>query len=462
MRKAVKRNTVNSRLRAFNSFADLFTGASLKSGWKEVAGSWSYSSSKLTSVSNGTLVIPMSKSNVTVSATIPSNQTGTGVVFWQQDANNYWAAYGYSSNYNISSCNNGSCSGTEQFTNTRSCSCYTTYGTCSSTVVNNYGTCNLGTNYGTCQYTTSYGTCSSTVTNNYGTCSSTTSYGICSYTAGTTSYNYFSVRKTSDDCSFYANTVQFCAGGTCNGNPATGCSPQATWACCKTTTTSAGSYNYAGCSYNGQLVATGTSWNYGGCSSNGQQVYLGQSTSWNYAGCSSNGQVVATGSSWNYGGCSSNGQVVAIGQSWNYPGCSSNGQQVYLGQSTVWNYGGCSSNGQVVSTGSASTCNSGACNGTEQFTDTRSCSCTIGTNRYIRVIKVLNGTRTTVGDISVPATPLIITAITSGNSVTVSGSTGSQTFTNNDGTTYKNFGTIKDDGGANSGSFITQFTALAS
>jgi hypothetical protein len=61
----------------------------------------------------------------------------------------------------------------------------------------------------------------------------------------------------------------------------------------------------------------------------------------------------------------------------------------------------------------------------------------------------------------VAANPTTITAITSGNSVIVSGSTGSQSFTNNDGTTYKNFGTIKDDGGVNSGSFITQFTAIA-
>jgi len=458
MRKSVKKNVINSRLRAFNSFTDNFTGIGLKSGWKQISGSWGYSLSQLTSASNGTLVVPMSKSNVTISAAIPSGQTGTGIVFWQQDASNYWAAYGYSSNYNISNCNNGACNGTEQFTNVRSCSCYTTYGTCSSYQYDVYGTCNLSTNYGTCQYTTSYGTCSSSVQNVYGTCSSTTSYGICSYTPGTTSTSYFTVNLFSDDCSFYANTSRICSGN-CNGSG--GCTAGSNRACCRTQTTSSGSYNYAGCSYNGQLVATGTSWNYGGCSFSGQQVYLGQQTTWNYGGCSFNGQQVSLGSSWNYGGCSSNGQQVVIGSSWNYGGCSYNGQQVYLGQSTGWNYGGCSSNGQVVATGQASTCNNGACNGTETFTDTRSCSCTIGTNRYIRVIKVLNGTRTTVGDISVAANPTTITAITSGNSVIVSGSTGSQSFTNNDGTTYKNFGTIKDDGGVNSGSFITQFTAIA-
>ena len=459
MRKAVKRNTVNSRLRAFNSFTDLFTGSSLKSGWKEIAGSWSYNASRFTSSSNGTIVIPMSKSNVTVTATIPSDQTGTGVVFWQQDANNYWAAYGYSSNYNISNCNNGACNGTEQFTNTRSCSCYTTYGTCSSSSVPVYGSCALVPSYGTCQYNTSYGTCSSTSTALYGSCYYTPTSGTCSYTAGTTSYSYFTVNLFSDDCSFYSNTSRICSG---NCNFSGGCTAGSNRACCRTTTTSAGSWNYAGCSYSGQTVSTGGSWNFSGCTTNGTPVYLGQEITWNYSGCSSNGQQVITSQGWNYGGCSSNGQSIYLGSSWNYGGCSSTGQQIYLGQSTQWNYGGCSSNGQVVSTGQASTCNSGACNGTEQFTDTRSCSCTIGTNRYIRVIKVLNGTRTIVGDISVPATPLIITAVTSGNSVTVSGSTGSQTFTNNDGTTYKNFGTIKDDGGVNSGSFITQFTALAS
>lgn len=458
MKRNVRKNVINSRQRAFSSFTDIFTGSSLKSGWKQINGSWSYSSNKLTSSSNGTLIVPMSKSNVTVTATIPAGQTGTGVVFWQQDINNYWAAYGYSSNYNISTCNNGSCSGTENFTDTRSCSCYTTYGTCSSSSQAVYGTCQLSTTYGTCSYDASYGTCSSTTSNVYGICSLSTTYGTCSYTPGSTSTNCFTVSLFSDDCSFYANTVRTCSGN-CNG---CSCTPQVSRACCKTTTTTAGTWNYVGCSYSGQTVATGSSYNYGGCSYNGQLIYLGQSTSWNYGGCSYNGQSVYLGSSWNYGGCSSNGQQIAIGSSWNYSGCSSNGQQIYLGQTTVWNYGGCSSNGQIVATGSASTCNNGACNGTEQFTNTRSCSCTLGTNRYIRVIKVLNGTKTTIGNISVSSTPLTITAITSGTSVTVSGTTGSQTFTNNDGTTYKNFGTIKDDGGVESGSLISQFTALAS
>jgi len=495
MRRASKRNIVSSRLKAFNSFTDSFSSSTLRSGWRQVSGNWSSGSNQLSSSSNGILTIPMSRSNVTVTATIPSGSTGTGVVFWQQDINNYWAAYGYSSNYSISSCNNGSCSGTEQFTNSRSCSCYPTYGTCQSSLSDVYGTCQSSSTpaYGTCSSSTSpvYGTCSSSTspvygtcssTSVYGTCSSSTTFGTCSFTPGSTSFSYFTVNRFSADCSDTPNTVQVCS-GSCNGQTG-GCTPQTGRGCCRTTTTTSGSWNYSGCSFEGQQVATGTSWNYGGCSfpgqqiylgeswnysgcvSNGQQIFLGNQTTWNYGGCSSNGQQVFLGNqtTWNYGGCSSEGQQVFLGNqiTWNYGGCSSNGQQVFLGQQTNWNYSGCSSNGQVVTTGQASTCNNGQCSGTETFTDTRSCSCTTGTERYIRVIKVLNGIRTVLGNISVPVTPLTITAATSGNTVTISGSTGSQVFTNNDSTTYRNFGTIKDDGGVESGSVISQFTALVS
>ena len=483
--KSRKRKIISTRLKAFTSFTDTFSSLSLKSGWKSLSGTWVPTLSGIVvAESSAILSVPTSKSDATVTVSIPSGSTGIGVSYWISGAGSYWASYANTLiNIGASNCNNGNCSGSENYTATRNCSCTNNYGTCSLTYTDVYGTCarSYGTcvltnvdQYGTCSLSTSYGTCAQSTT--YGTCSSTTSYSICSYTAGTTSYSYFTVSKFSDDCSFYANTTQICAGN-CNGQTGT-CLTGASKGCCKTTTVSSGSYNYAGCTYNGQLIATGSSWNYAGCSYSGQQVVTG--TSWNYSGCSSAGQQVVTGSSWNYSGCSYNGQSVYLGQSssWNYSGCSSNGQQVvigwnysgcssvgqsiYLGQSSSWNYSGCSSNGQQVVISQTSNCVNGNCSGTESYITSRNCSCPSTIVRTVKTIKSVNGTVTNVGSFAVTSAPTSISATTNSNSVTITAGGSSNTYTNNDGTTYKNFGIIKDDGGTEQGSSVSSFTVNVS
>jgi hypothetical protein len=417
------------------------------------------------------LSVPASKSDATVSVTVPSNKTGIGVVYWLSEAGSYWASYSNTSTgLGASNCNNGNCSGSENYQATRNCGCTSNYGTCAYVTgtcalsyTDVYGTCNYS--YATCSQT--YGTCSLSQT--FGTCSSTYSYGTCSYTAGSTTYSYFTVNKFSDDCSFYANTTQICA-GFCNGSG--GCTAGSNRGCCRTTTVTSGTWNLSGCSYSGQQVITGSSWNYGGCSYAGQQVVTG--SSWNYSGCSSNGQQVATG--WNYSGCSSNGQQIIIG--WNYGGCSSVGQQVYLGQSSSWNYGGCSSVGQTVNIGwnysgcssvgqqvvvsQSSNCNNGSCSGTEQYTTSRSCSCPTITTKTIKTIKSVNGTISNVGSFEVSSTPTTISAVTSGTGVIVSAAGSSGSYTNNDGTTYKSFGIMKNDGGTEQGSSASSFSVIVS
>lgn len=480
MRKtSAKRKVVQTRLKAFSSFTDNFLLNSLKSGWTSLSGTWLSTGTALTnSSSTGLISVPVSKTNATAVVGIPSGQTGIGAAFWISSAGSYWASFANTTtSVGSSNCNNGNCSGSETYTATRNCSCsnvYGTcqqqYGTCQSSTSPSYGTCAQTT--GTCQSTTSttYGTC--TWTTSYGTCSQTTQYGTCSYTPGGTTYNSLGCYSAFSGCNSGIET-------SCNGPSGMnvcGCPCGQSKVCCYTTTVTSGSWNYGGCSYNGQQVAIGTSWNYSGCFYSGQQVAIGgswnyggcayegqtvvtgTSTTWNYAGCSSNGQTVVTG--WNYGGCSSVGQQVFLGNvtTWNYGGCSSNGQQVYLG----YNYGGCSSNGQQVVIGQSSNCNNGSCSGSENYTTTRNCSCPTNTNRIIRTIKSVNGTVSTVGSFVVSSVPTSITIQTSGTTVTVSGAGSSQSYTNTDGTIYNKFGIIKNDGGTEQGSSATSFTVNAS
>lgn len=437
-----KRRTISSRLKAFLSFTDSFTSSLLKSGWKTIVGVWVPTISGMTSASSrAVLTVPVTKSDATVSVTVPSNKTGLGVVYWATEAGSYWASYSNTTtSLGASNCNNGACSGTENFTATRSCSCTPITGTCQQVVSDVYGTCSQVT--GSC--TRTYGICQST--DQYGSCSSDPVYGFCSFTPGSTTYSY----NVNDGGFCLGNATQvsctFCSGP---------CGSMG-FVCCRETIVTSGSWNYSGCSFEGQQVQVGVSWNYPGCSYTGQPIYIG--VSWNYSGCSFNGQQVAIG--WNYGGCSFEGQTVNLG--WNYSGCSFSGQQIYLGQTTSWNYGGCSFNGQQVTIGQSSTCNNGACSGTENYTATRSCSCPTITNRIIRTIKSVAGTITNVGSFAVSSTPTTITAVTNGNQVTVSASGSSQSYTNNDGTTFKNFGIIKEDGGTEQGTTALSFSVNAS
>lgn len=455
MRKfSSKKRSIYTRLKAFSFFSDTFTSVGLKSGWNSLSGLWVSNGSSLTSANSTALIaVPVSKTNASVSVNIPSGQTGMGPAFWVSGAGSYWASF---SNTTISTgpsnCNNGACSGSENYIATRNCSCYDTYGTCQQV----YGTCQSSTSpsYGTCQLYTSYGTC--TQTTSYGTCVNSPVYGTCSYTPGQTVYTSQGCAGAFSGCAPQYNETT-CNGP--NGMNVCGCPCGQNRVCCYTTTVTSGGYNYPGCTYPGETVATGFyDWNYPNCNYSGEQVPIG--TSWNYSGCSYEGQQVVTGSSWNYAGCSSNGQQVYLGEvtTWNYGGCSYNGQQVYLG----FNYSGCSSNGQQVVIGQASTCNSGACSGTENYNATRSCSCSTSTNRIVKTIKSINGIVSTVGSFSVSSAPTTISVVTSGNSVLVSAAGSNATYTNSDGTIYNSFGIIKNDGGTEQGSSVTSFSVTAS
>lgn len=486
MRKfSSKKRSIYTRLKAFSSFSDTFTSIGLKSGWNSLSGLWVSNGSSLTSANSTALIsVPVSRTNATVSVNIPSGQTGMGPAFWVSGAGSYWASYANTTiSTGPSNCNNGACSGSENYIATRNCSCYDTYGTCQqvygtcqSTVSDSYGICQSSStaSYGTCQLSTTYGTCS--LTTSYGTCVNSPVYGTCSYTPGGTTYVNQGCASAFSGCAPQYNETS-CNGP--DGMNVCGCPCGQSRVCCYTTVVTSGGYNYPGCTYPGESVPTGqSSFNYAGCSFNGQQVVIG--SSWNYGGCSFEGQQVVTGSSWNYGGCSSNGQQVYLGQvtSWNYGGCSSNGQQVYLGQVTSWNYGGCSSNGQQVYLGfnyggcssngqqvvigQASNCNNGSCSGTENYNATRSCSCSTSTNRIIKTIKSINGTVSDVGSFSVSSTPTTISVVTNGNSVIVSAAGSNATYTNSDGTIYNSFGIIKNDGGTEQGSSVTSFSVTAS
>lgn len=451
-----RKSQFSSRLKAFSSFSDSFNTGTIKSAWKQNYGSWNLSNNTLTSSSsNAAISIPVSKSDATATINLPSAASGVGVLFWS-DGINYWAAYPeISTSTGPSNCNNGLCSGTENYTATRSCSCSNVYGTCSSSSY---------TSYGTCAQTT--GTCSGTVSTTYGTCSSSTSYiyDICEYSVSTT-YGTCSSSSTTIT-SYEVNDGGSCApigGSTVGCSNCAGGGPCGTggFVCCRVTYSST-SWNYSGCSYNGELVATGTSttWNYPGCSYSGQVVVVNTRTVWNYAGCSYDGQTIATGSttSWNYPGCSSNGQTVVTG--WNYGGCSYVGQQVVTGSGTSWNYGGCSSNGQQVLIGQNSSCSNGSCSGTENYTATRSCSCSISTNRVIKVIKYENGSQSIVGSFNIGYTPTQIQVQTSGNNVTVIAGGNSGTYVNSS-TKPKRFGIYRTSGILEQGNSVSSFSVLA-
>jgi hypothetical protein len=521
MRRSSRKRVITTRLKAFSSFSDTFSSSSIKSGWKVLSGSWTSGSNNLTGSSAGLISVPLSKSNATVVATIPSG-TGVGTYFWGADANNYWASYAVSNGTTTSTCTNNNCSGTENFTNTRSCSCtngasncnngscsgsenYTATRSCSCSPgasncnngscsgSENYTatrSCSCSTQYGTCAQTTTYGTCSQSTTygtcawiQTYGTCAIVNTYGTCSYTPGGTTYTSLGCYSAFSGCNSGNET-------SCNGPSGMnvcGCPCGVSKVCCYTVTTTSGSWNYVGCSYSGEQVVTGSSWNIQGCSWVGQQYPTGGS--WNYSGCIYEGQQVATGTSWNYSGCSSNGQQVVTGTSWNYSGCSSNGQQVVIGSSSTCNSGACSGSENYTASRSCScpqisNCNNGncsgsenytatrscscvqisnctnnACSGTENFTDTRSCSCSTSYSRVLRTVKVVNGVQSTVGEFTIPTNPASIQIVTSGNSVLVSASGLSNSYTNSDGTTNKNFGIIRTSGGSEEISSASAFTA---
>lgn len=518
MKRSSRKRVITTRLKAFSSFSDTFSSSSIKSGWKVLSGSWTSGSNNLIGASAGLISVPLSKSNATVIATIPSG-TGVGTYFWGADANNYWASYAVSNGTTTSTCTNNNCSGTENFTNTRSCSCtngasncnngscsgsenYTATRSCScypgASNCNNgscsgsenytatrscscstqYGTCSQSTTYGTCSQSTTYGNC--TWVQTYGTCAIVDTYGTCSYTSGSTTTSY----EVNDggSCAPIGGTQVGCSNCSGMGPCGTG-----GFVCCRVTTVTGGSWNYSGCSYSGQQVVTGSGWNISGCSYPGQQYPTGGS--WNYSGCYYEGQQVETGTSWNYSGCTYAGQQVATGTSWNYSGCSSNGQQVVIGSSSTCNSGACSGSENYTASRSCScpnvsNCNNGncsgsenytatrscscaqisncansACSGTENFTDTRSCSCSTSYSRILRTIKVVNGVQSTVGEFTIPTNPASIQIVTSGTSVLVSASGLSNSYTNSDGTTNKNFGIIRTSGGSEEISSASAFTA---
>lgn len=419
-----RKSKFSSRLKAFSSFSDNFSTPTIKNGWKQNLGLWSLLNNNLVSTSNNAIIsVPVSRSNAMVSINLPSGSSGVGPLFWY-DGTNYWGSYlEVSQSTGPSTCNNGSCSGVENYTATRSCSCSSVTGTCQSS---SYAV------YGTCQQTT--GTCSITgYTDNTVTCSSstTTTYHNCQYAGSITSASYY----VGDGNSCFAGGSQVSCSN-CSGM----CGSQG-FICCRTETTSP-YWDHPNCTYTGQQIPiSSTTWNHPSCSYNGQTIVVSQTTNWNYAGCSSSGQTVVTG--------------------WNYGGCSSNGQQIYLGNATSWNYGGCSSNGQQVVIGQSSTCNNGSCSGTENYTATRSCSCSTITNRNIKTIKYENGVQTVIGTFSVSSNPTQIQIQTSGNNVTVSAGGNSATYTNLSSTKPKSFGILKTNGILEQGNSVSSFSVLA-
>jgi len=428
MTRSAKRRVFTTRLKAFNSFSDTFSTVTTKSGWKTLTGTWT-SGSNLFSTSSGSAIaiVPLSKSNATVSTIIPSGG-GTGVAFWALDSSNYWAAYGYSTSSNSSTCTNSACSGTENYTVTQSCSCpfagYYYPSTCSN------GTCSGSenfTNYRSCSCPSTSvsncnnGSCSGSETFiNYRSCScgTTALYGYCTYTAGTTTTTSAGCYSAFSGCNApYGETP---APGIC------GCPTGSNKVCCTRTTTTSGSWSYNCCSYTGQVCQYGTTGystcNSGACS--GSESFVDSRS------CSC---TITSTSTCNSGACSGS-EAFTDSRSCSCP------------QTAIYN----------------STCNNGACSGTYSYQASRSCSCTTNYARKVRVVKYISGSPTTVGEFTVSSMPTTISVLTNGTSVTVTGSGSSNTYTNSDGTTYKNFGILKTDGGAEQSTAISSFTALVS
>lgn len=460
MKKGFSRRIIFTRLKAFSSFSDNFSSSSIKSGWKILSGSWTSGSNTLSAGSvNSLITIPLSKSNATVTATIPSG-TGVGIYFWGADSNNYWASYAVSSGNTVSTCSNNACSGTENYSVTQNCSCYDDLRTrncsCSSVPVQ-VSTCNNGSCSGSENFTATRN-CSCTTQTIYpsnctnGECDGVEAYtatrsctcgysgGTCSYTPGSTTYNNMGCASAFSGCSTaYQETACNGPGGlnVCN------CPCGVSRVCCYTTTVTSGSYNCAtGCSYDGQYNSQcyfGSNCNNGSCS--GSETYTA------YRDCSCSAQQIQV-SNCNNGSCSGSETYTGTRS------CSCSTQNV---QVSNCNSGACSGSENYYV--SVSTCGSGACSGTYTYTATRNCSCTTTYNRKLRTIKVVNGVQTTVGEFNISSLPTSIQIVTSGTGVNVSSSGSSQGYTNSDGTTNKNFGIIRISGGSEEISSASAFTA---
>jgi hypothetical protein len=478
MKRLSRKRIINTRLRAFTSFSDNFSSASLKSGWKSLSGSWTSGGNLLTASSVNSLIsIPLSKSDCTITATLPSG-TGMGVYFWGLDANNYWASYAVSSGTTTSTCTNNACNGTENYTVTQNCSCYqsgtttqstcnngacsgsenfTDYRSCSCSAVS-VSNCNNGSCSGSENYTATRscscgpgpsncnnGSCSGAeLFADYRTCSCYYSGGVCSYTAGSTTYTSLGCYSAFSGCN--SGTETSCNGP--GGLNVCGCPCGQSKVCCYTVTTTSGYYNCAvGCSYNGQYNSQcyfNSTCNSGACSggewfTNSRSCSCPSVSNCNNGSCSGTENYTATRS------CSCS--------SVNVSNCNSgacNGGEFFT------NTRSCSCPTVPVY---ASTCNNGACSGTYSFTATRNCSCTTTYSRKLRTVKVINGVQSTVSEFNISSLPTSIQIVTSGTSVSVSGSGSSANYTNSDGTTNKNFGIIRVSGGSEEISSISNFTA---
>lgn len=478
MRKSGRSRVINTRLRAFTAFSDNFGSATLKSGWKVLSGGWTSGSNSLVASSSGSLIsVPLSKSNATVTATLPSG-SGVGLYFWGLDSSNYWASYVVSTGSTVSTCTNNACSGTENYTVTQSCSCYQTgtvqqstcnNGSCSGIeYFTNYRSCSCynvsssNCNNGSCSGSESYTatrscSCNPGASNcNNGSCSGVESFadsrscscyysgGVCSYTPGSTTYTSLGCYSAFSGCN--SGTETSCNGP--GGLNVCGCPCGQSKVCCYTVTTTSGYYNCAvGCSYNGQYNPQcyfNSTCNSGACS--GVEYFM------NTRSCS-----CPSVSNCNNGSCSGTETYTATRS------CSCS-----LVQVSTCNSGACSGSESFTDSRScscsqvptyASTCGNGACSGTYSYQATRNCSCTTTYSRILRTIKVVNGVQSTIGDISISSLPTSIQIVTSGTSVSVSGSGSSANYTNSDGTTNKNFGIIKTSGGSEEISSASSFTA---
>lgn len=303
-----RKSKFNSRIKAFSSFSDNFSTSSIKSGWKRNSGSWSILNNNLVTPSESAIIsVPVSRSNATVSVNLTSGLSGVGPLFWY-DGTNYWASYlEVLQSSGPSNCDNGSCSGNETYTTTRNCSCTTNYGTCQSSTYPIYGTCSQTT--GTCFSTTTQTTTGSW---NCSGCSSNgqqvvtgTSTTPRSYLREASRYTKTTAQRTSgyNHCPYVAGPCRDEYTWSVYCNPGEELSSYSCFSPATTTTT------YCTCNYS-QTTTSNTTWNYGGCSSNGQTVVTG----WNYGGCSSNGQQVVIGqsSTCSNGNCSGTESYTAI------------------------------------------------------------------------------------------------------------------------------------------------------
>jgi hypothetical protein len=211
------------------SLRDLFarTASSLGTSdsgavWTAVNGTWFTNGSAAQSddsASNYSLAtLPLGSTSGTVAANV---SPGTGVSWWVSSAGSWWASYATVTTTSTggSTCNNGACSGSENY------ACYQGYSTCDN------GACS-----GTYTVPTQYGTCQSSQT--------PTTTGAGSYSDSNFNGNSAACAalqsSVGTNCTYYFNGFA----GRCSIN-------------CAGTTTNVTTWNYNGCSYNGQVVAIG-------------------------------------------------------------------------------------------------------------------------------------------------------------------------------------------------------------